>query len=247
MDTEIPSIEHEGTEGRPYRSHRHPACLPCRARKSRCKTRDASSSSTCDMCQAHGSTCVFPQVVERPRIPRRSRRDASSKERHTTASSHTQAFRMRCLSSNSPTLSQRSLPSYTTSPNVQRTSTNESITDYPEGTYAVAGRQNHSDSALLDIIVKSGEGSSHVVSPAIADDDRVFQEYLFSNASNSQSKRMVRFHLNLNNPSQYSRPILFNTVPKRGKRETESRSLSALNCEIIEKIIHPYQDELVNM
>jgi hypothetical protein len=58
---------------------------------------------------------------------------------------------------------------------------------------------------------------------------------------------MVRFHLNLNNPSQHTRPILFNTVPKRGQRESESRSLAASYCEIIEKLVEPYQNDLINL
>lgn len=100
---------------------------------------------------------------------------------------------------------------------------------------------------MIDIIAKSEEGSSHVVNPAIADDDRVFQDYLYSSTTYGQSRRMVRFQLNLDNPTQHPRPILFNTVPKRGKREIESRSLAALNCEIIEKLIEPYQPKLINL
>ena len=100
---------------------------------------------------------------------------------------------------------------------------------------------------MIDIIAESEEGSSHVVSPAIADDDRVFQEYLFSSPSYGQSRRMVRFHLDLNNLSQHTRPILFNTVPKRGKRESESRSLAASYCEVIEKLVEPHQNNLIDL
>ncbi|KAK2814059.1 hypothetical protein FQN50_000463 [Emmonsiellopsis sp. PD_5] len=49
-----------GAQGRPYRSHSHPACLPCRRRKSRCKTKDVADN--CISCQVHGTECVFPQA-----------------------------------------------------------------------------------------------------------------------------------------------------------------------------------------
>lgn len=247
MSTELRGVKHSSTEGRgrPYRSHAHPACLPCRARKSQCKTGDASS---CVMCQTHGTDCVFPQAAERPRKKTgHTKRNTSFRGRHSMTSSHTQALRTRCLSSTSPTPSQRALQSYSPPRNEQRASTNEAIVDHPERSSPSIGHQDNSIPTLIDIIAKSAEGSSHVVSPAIADDDRVFQEYLFSNTPYGQSKRMVRFHLNLNNPGQHTRPILFNTAPKRGKRESESRSLAASYCEIIERLVEPYQDDLIHL
>jgi hypothetical protein len=124
-------------------------------------------------------------------------------------------------------------------------STNEATSDHSERPSPSISHQDDSISALIEIIAKS-EGSSHIVSPAIADDDKVFQEYL-ANTSYGQSGRMVRFHLNFNNPSGHTRPIVFSTIPKRGKRETESRSLAASNCEMLEKLIEPYQNELINL
>lgn len=117
------------------------------------------------------------------------------------------------------------------------------------------GPPEDSVSVLMNLIATSDEGSSTVVSPAIADDDRVFQEYLSATPS-SQSRRMVRFHLNLGNgpdspntssASGHNRPVLFTVVPKRGQRETESRSLAASNCEIAEKLIEPYQNDVLDM
>lgn len=93
---------------------------------------------------------------------------------------------------------------------------------------------------MIDIIARS-QGSSHIVSPAIADDDKVFQEYLSTSYGHG---RMVRFHLNLNN---LHRPIVFNTVPKRGRREEESQSIAASRVAIIEKLIEPYQNDLINL
>ncbi|KAL1908332.1 hypothetical protein Sste5344_005860 [Sporothrix stenoceras] len=107
--------------------------------------------------------------------------------------------------------------------------------------------------AATDIIT-SEEGSSYVVSPAIADDDRVFQEYL-CNTSLGHSRRMVRFELNFNghgsaNGSQndaHTRPILFGMVPRRGERETESRKLAASHLETTEKMIAPHEGDVIDL
>ncbi|KAJ9641261.1 hypothetical protein H2204_002939 [Knufia peltigerae] len=59
--------------------------------------------------------------------------------------------------------------------------------------------------------------------------------------------RTVRFHPNSYNSSGPSRPIVFNTIPKRGSREAEGRALAASECASIEKTIEPYRDELTNL
>lgn len=251
MDPGPRDAEAASIEGRPYRSHIQPACLPCRARKSRCKT--GPTTSSCAMCLAHSTDCVFPQVSERrQRIPRYTRRNVSINGRHADPSpqirrpSYTHSIRARCPSSTSPRLSQRVLQSYTTTRDeLQHMSMNEATVLHREHSSPFLNGQGDSIFALMDVIAKSDEGSSHVVSPAIADDDRVFQEYLCK--SPGLSRRMVRVHLNLNNPARHTRPMLFHVVPKRGQRETESRSLAASHCEIIEELIEPYQNDLIDL
>jgi hypothetical protein len=101
-------------------------------------------------------------------------------------------------------------------------------------------------SGIVDFTTKVEHGSSHVVNLAIAEDDKVFQEYL-CNTSYGPSSRMVRFHLTPNQPDGPSRPIVFNTVPKRGMRETEGRLRAASRLDIVEKIIAPYRDDLIDL
>lgn len=103
-------------------------------------------------------------------------------------------------------------------------------------------------------IITSEEGSSYVVSPAIADDDRVFQEYL-CNTSPGHSRRMVRFHLNFNGSGSatgsqtgaHTRPILFSMVPRRGERETESRTMAASHLETTEKLLAPHASDVIDL
>jgi hypothetical protein len=65
--------------------------------------------------------------------------------------------------------------------------TNEAMEDHRERPSSSVGHQDDSISAMIDIIAKSGKGSSHIESPAIADDDRVFQEYLFPHTRYGQA------------------------------------------------------------
>lgn len=127
---------------------------------------------------------------------------------------------------------------------------------HQSGGYSQHGEpQSDSVSTLADIVT-SEEGSSYVVSPIIADDDRVFQEYL-CNTSPGHSRRMVRFQLNFNGNGNesthgsqngsYTRPILFGMVPRRGERETESRTLAASHLETTEKLIAPHEDDVIDL
>jgi len=233
MDSGVRTPRHNRPEGRPYRSHAHPACIPCRVRKSRCKTTQASAS--CFMCQANDTECVFPVTAERP--PRTAPRPSKTYRggKHSTTSSSTEVFQTQCLSSDSPTLFQDGLLLDNTPRSQQRPPTNQ-VTDYRELL-----------SPVIDSVAESGEGSSHVVSPAIANDDKVFQEYL-SNTPYGQNGRTVRFNPNsYNNLNGPTRPIVFNTIPKRGTREAESRALAVSKCAAIEEAIGPYRDDIISL
>ena len=234
MDGEACLRSLNGHEGRPYRSHLQPACIPCRTRKSRCKTR--ISSSTCVMCQAHGTECIFPPLGER------SRKARSQSKRVSTPRTAQPLL--------SPTSTASSSRTY------QPCSTTH-IEPYIDG---VDARSDHSDEpspsigqldattnpALAEFISKTEQGSSHVVSLAIAEDDKVFQEYL-SNTPYGQSRRMVRFHLDSNGPNGITRPIVFNTQPKRGAREVESRGKATKRLELVEKTLQPHLNDLIDL
>jgi hypothetical protein len=241
-------LEHRSTEGRPYRSHLHPACFACRARKSKCKTGHASS--TCDACRAQGTPCAFPQArAPKQRVSRKSvqsRRKAFSDQGAGSPSHFMPASRTRCLASTSPTLSQRILQPYAApGPHMEPFEPLEA--SVITVTAHVQVQPTSESPATIDTIIPLEEGSSHVVCPAIADDDRVFNEY-FSNTSYGQSRRMIRSHLSRSDPGdRHARPILFSTVPKRGERETQSRAHAAANCTAIENLISPYQGDLIDL
>ncbi|KAK3624918.1 hypothetical protein LTR56_020732 [Elasticomyces elasticus] len=91
------------------------------------------------------------------------------------------------------------------------------------------------------------EGSAHVVSPAIADDDLVFREYL-SNEPPTLGRRMIRSHATvIQSSSAKARPIMFHIVPKRGHREIESRRLAQSHLIALEELLDPYKQYLIDL
>ncbi|KAK5718414.1 hypothetical protein LTR15_008141 [Elasticomyces elasticus] len=104
-----------------------------------------------------------------------------------------------------------------------------------------------SASTTEDAIMTPEEGSAHVVSPAIADDDLVFQEYL-SNEPPTLGRRMIRSHATVIQPSSAkARPIMFHIVPKRGQREIESRRLAQSHLIALEELLDPYHQDLIDL
>ncbi|KAK5725285.1 hypothetical protein LTR17_013048 [Elasticomyces elasticus] len=104
-----------------------------------------------------------------------------------------------------------------------------------------------SASTAEDTIMTPEEGSAHVVSPAIADDDLVFQEYL-SNEPSSLGRRMIRSHATMTQSSSAkARPIMFHIVPKRGQREIESRRVAQSHLIALEELLDPYRQDLIDL
>lgn len=237
--------ENNSNEGRPYRSHLQPACIPCRARKSRCKTQTGLSS--CVMCQAHGTECTFPPVLDKPRRPRgQPRRNTAPRGARSATQSQGPTTHVGILPSISPRPLHDPYFNYPTTPEEQYAPGNDAYSDDSTPASPAIGQANHPILPLADFVAKAEQGSSTVLSPAIADDDRVFQDYL-SNSGYGEGQRMVRFYLNSSNPSTSARPIVFNTIPRRGTREEFSRSNSASRCKIIENLVAPHQNDLVDL
>jgi hypothetical protein len=218
------------SEGRPYRSHMQPACVACRARKSRCKTSQASS--TCFTCQLNGTECVFPPSLQRERKRRRLLKATSGATQHITTSN------------DSWWIALQTSPGHGSHHVREQRSHSAQVQPYHQSSAVADNLPNDVLTAEVSSEAGGEEGSSHIVSPAIAEDDRVFQEYL-SNISYGPNGRTIRFH-----PHTYgglTRPIVFNTIPKRGAREAESRAEAAAKFEVVERMISPHQADLLDL
>ncbi|KAE8380956.1 fungal-specific transcription factor domain-containing protein [Aspergillus bertholletiae] len=229
-----PSIRDEA-EARPYRSHLYPACLPCKKRKSRCRTRD--SSAICIMCQAHGTDCVYPRPGDpSPRRSVASSRKLAPKSRQRTKKSsfHPQQTFARLVDAISP-------PREFTREIINRpVACLETLPCPPTHEHF------HREEALpnlVGIVSEAGDNSSHIVSPAVAEDNDILESYL-STVPDARRRCLIRTNPNSRRPV---RPILFNTVPRRPLGVSANQSLPASKCEFIEKYLEPGVDDVVDL
>lgn len=212
---------------RPYRSHLFPACLACKKRKSRCRTTDLSS--VCTMCNAHGTSCTFPQAEGVPyERSIRSPRKLAAKRRHSRSTN------------NRSTSSQNALLQLQRHTDLA-TQTPTSISDNYHSQNETSAQYTFPN--LVGIVAEAGDNSSHVVSPAVAEDNDILESYL-STIPDSRRPSLIRANSNSNRPM---RPVLFNTVPRRPLGLFTNQSLPATKCEIIEKYLGPNLDEVVNL
>lgn len=208
---------HHVQTGRPYRSHRHPACLSCRKRKSRCKTRDAPG---CIMCQVHGTECVFPE--ERVSRARGSlRRSATTRQL-------------------------RPRPQVLSMPNdgpAQLESTHQvtlvAPSDSTQSETIQSQNKNNDLSDIMGLDAETNPDNPHIVSPAVADDNTILETYL--SPLPGSRRRIIRPTAN------GTGSVLFNTVQRRPLGVSCNQSLAGSKCQIIEKLIEPHEHDLIDL
>ncbi|PYI02696.1 hypothetical protein BO78DRAFT_376485 [Aspergillus sclerotiicarbonarius CBS 121057] len=216
------------SSGRPYRSHRRPACLPCRKRKSACKIRD---SNTCILCVAHGTNCIFPQAESRPqRKHAASPRRLVPKARHAQIAQHREDLTSRPLPT--PQVVPPSPTETATGPRLTRSNATSSQALHPEDGF----------SNLMGV-ADTGDDSSHIVSPAVADDTDVLESYL-STVPDARRRCLIRTS---SSSSRRIRPVLFNTVLRRPLGVHSNQSLPAMKLELIEKYLEPATRDVVDL
>ncbi|KAJ5528295.1 hypothetical protein N7513_012454 [Penicillium frequentans] len=188
------------------------------------------------MCQAHGTKCVFPRSDDSygGRIsisPRKS--PANARQRHTAGDN---------------TLHARQSPhphflSRTETPVVTFPQINRNIAAAPVDPVLMlppSGDQHRAQGLtnLAGLVTEAEDNSSHIVSPAIADDNEILESYL--SAVPVTRRCLVPTSPSSNRPL---RPVRFNIVPRRPLGITANQSLAASKCEIIEKYLDPDIDE----
>ncbi|KAK2792528.1 hypothetical protein FQN51_001646 [Onygenales sp. PD_10] len=208
-----------GAQGRPYRSHSHPACLPCRRRKSRCRTKDIAEN--CISCQVHGTECVFPQAVS-SQSPRR----------------HVRAKRVK---RNTPRRDRKDqIPS-------RPTPLRQFHLGHPERHYPDDEERSDAPSNCGGMFAEAGDNGSHIVSPAIVDDSEMLESYLTTTAE-THGRRLIRAFPPANASGRTVRPVLFSTLPKRSSGGVGShQSRASEKYELIEKLIEPHAKDLVDL
>lgn len=231
-----PLNEANSSEGRPYRSHVHPACLLCKKRKSRCRTTDLSGS--CTMCQTHGTECVFPHID--CRLPPGS----SSSPRNQSAVGRRAKLARPNLMSPAAHGASRGIPRPLDAVGGVRSQLHPCVARSQGDPRPVTSniRHNETMSTITGIVTDTGDSSSHVVSPAVVDDNNVLESYL-SAMPEARSGCPIRTKSNTN---RLARRVLFNSVPRRPLGVTVNQSLAATKCEVIEKYIEPMVRDLLD-
>ncbi|KAI2465391.1 fungal-specific transcription factor domain-containing protein [Annulohypoxylon bovei var. microspora] len=230
-------MQSPGSGERPYRSHLRPACLPCRKRKSRCKIEPHSLS--CLMCRAHGTDCVFP-TKQQPNSIQGKIRGPKFPAREQTVSGDTQRHQPRPTTSEYEGIKERHLTTINDPEGTIIDTAWDSINN-PKTHSATHHGPDESQPTPLSIEDTEHE-NPHIISPAMTSDSQVLTEYLSTMGSDGCGIRLIR-------PKQTngSRQVLFTAVQKRPVGLTINPSPSYTNCEIIEKLVEPWTEKLIDL
>lgn len=207
------------------------------------------------MCHAHGTECVFPRAAKTTTSSPRNVSGAKARQARLARRGSNNG-RQGMLAGRSTAAASR--PSALTRPaepsdGVRQEQGDHQVTQtppagLPEQPCVNDGNRGEALSNLTGIIAETGDGhGSHIVSPAVANDDDVLQSYL-STFPGARRPSMVRASPpNSNRATTTARPVLFNTVPKRPLGVTTNQSVAAAKCDIIEKFIEPGVEDLVDL
>lgn len=217
-------MDAHGTAERPYRSHLRPACIPCRRRKSRCQTE--TNASTCLMCKLHKSDCNFPDLPQASPIRpatrcqsiRQSNRNGRGSPAEQTRATTTRSSNRR---TNTGTTGANSLQRVNSVP-------------YPLFLQVPEEPPLGLSSAEDDNL------NLHIVGPAATDDSRVLTDYLAGIPGAPRSSQLA-----VPVSSDRSKPVFFTTVQKRPLGFATHQSPAAEKLEIIEKLLEPSLDDII--
>lgn len=95
----------------------------------------------------------------------------------------------------------------------------------------------------MGIVAETGDDSSHIVSPAVANDNDVLESYL-STIPGARRRCLIRPSFD---SGRAIKPVLFNTVSRRPLGMSTNRTLAATKCEYIEKYLEPGVGDVVDL
>lgn len=219
---------------RPYRSHLRPACVPCRRRKSRCQT--AGDAAVCLTCRAHQTECFFPGDSRESTSPGSARR----RRRVETRPSSLEPSGANPLRVAQAAASFRDSAKDNTSASVAGP-----VPDVPPRPIAGMSRtgQNYHDHEEESTLALGSDDDQHlnlhIVGPAATNE--VLSTYLSGIPGATRSTRLI-----IPEPASCSRPVLFTEVQKRPFGVKLNRSPSAEKLEIIEKLLEPHNEAVID-
>lgn len=200
------------------------------------------------MCHVHGTLCEFPTAAsgatharERPRTPRtrpsRTRRPDSRATSKVASSAAAVGYNNNNADNhNDPTLGHRkALSASVTSPTP------------PAGRYAgFSPRDGSASHFIVGLGSQEDDESSHIVGPAVTSDTQILADYL--RAEPSAGGRLARMaRPGRNHGPGSDKPVMFARIRKHPVGKPLCQSTASMKCEIVEKILEPWTEELVDL
>jgi hypothetical protein len=102
------------------------------------------------------------------------------------------------------------------------------------------------EASMSAMLAESGDSSTHIISPAIVDDNEELDSYLSSNPAVG-IRRITRTSSTSSNMGPPSRRVLFNTVLKKPLGIHARQTLAASKLEVIEKLLEPHVPDLIDL
>ncbi|TGO84476.1 hypothetical protein BPOR_0500g00020 [Botrytis porri] len=205
-------------ESRPYRSHKIPACDRCRKRKLRCEA--DLSIGPCRICREQGVDCVRSEASRTNKRTNPNRNSTNNIE----VSSVRSIKRPRILDP-SPSTSSRHENSF------------------PENSTAEQSGLQSPDYSRQERHSVNGK-SSMIISPIIAEDVQLLEQYMESQARPERSKRERLYDTVSDNPQD---PVIYLSVSRRREGLSSSERAGEKQKEILEQILGSNVRELVNL
>ncbi|CAG2013033.1 unnamed protein product [Fusarium graminearum] len=247
-------MQQETPNGRPYRSHLRPACIPCRKRKSRCQSEE--SSEACLMCRAHRTECVFPpesgvNQSSTPKPRRRAKQDSRASLARAPHDSSTVPGRPvsvlvdSAIEQSTISIAADPIPTSTRGSIRDTTTRNAAPVISSLASRSTEWPQQDAQPEESPLALGSNDEQQHnlhIVGPTVTSDNQVLSDYLSAMPSSTRGSRIVRPV-----PANISRPVLFTMVQKRPVGLDSNGTFPEERLQLIEKILEPFASDVLDV
>jgi hypothetical protein len=188
------------------------------------------------MCQAHGSRCVFVdgEQSRRRKVPASQGHvtgyaDSSENTIDLDDSSMSMVYSEQTQISDNVLSDHRSY--HSVPPPLANSASNAPVME---------------EAGMSAMLAESGDSITHIISPAIVDDNEELDSYLSSNPAVG-IRRITRTSSTSTSMGPPSRRVLFNTVLKKPLGIHARQTLAASKLEVIEKLLEPHIMDLIDL
>ncbi|KAB8293982.1 hypothetical protein EYC80_009449 [Monilinia laxa] len=213
-----------GNEPRPYRSHKIPACDRCRKGKLRCEAN--VSNGPCRICRDQGIDCTRSQASKATKGSKRSTPTTNSTG--GIAMTSVRSSKRPRISGSNPPISPR--PGNNFRPSLEENAPEQSGLQSPD----YSQQEKTSTNAR----------SSMIIGPVIAEDVQLLEQYMATQARPRKSNDKRMYDTVSDNPKD---PVIYLSVSRQREGLSSRERPGEKQKEILEQILGPNVDEVVNL